>query len=256
MSSKTTTARERELPRGGTRQVRVEDLVEELRVKGFRPKSILDVGCGVGKSRRTFTRAFPDAQWLGVDIESSPEVDQRSETQGEFLTFDGVHIPLPRRSVDLVFSRQVLEHVRHPEALLRDMRRVLSDDGYLVGSTSQFEPYHSRSYWNFTIHGFKIIARDAGFEVVDVRPGIDGFTLMARTYLGRPKELSRYFQEESPVNILIDEWGALGGRSRSSVLDRKLLFAGHFCFVLRREKASTRWKRRAKALRARLVGQG
>jgi hypothetical protein len=58
--------------------------------------------------------------------------------------YDGVHIPLKEAAVDLVYSRQVFEHVRHPESLIGELHRVLKPGGLFVGSTSQLEPFYSR----------------------------------------------------------------------------------------------------------------
>ena len=97
---------------------------------------IVDVGCGAGNSVDFFRSLLPDCEWIGVDIAESPEVRQRKRSDAKFLEFDGINIPLPSDSVDLVFSRQVLEHVRYPELLLKDIARILNKDRFLVGSTS------------------------------------------------------------------------------------------------------------------------
>jgi ubiquinone/menaquinone biosynthesis C-methylase UbiE len=129
-----------------------------------------------------------------------------------------------------VYSHQVLEHVRKPELALREIARVLEPDGLFIGQTSQFEPYHSYSLWNFTVYGFKRIVEDAGMQLAELRPGIDGFTLMRRTYEGRPPEMSKYFSQESPINEEIEK---AAGDKRTQVRNfRKLLFCGQFAFVV------------------------
>jgi SAM-dependent methyltransferase len=49
-----------------------------------------------------------------------------------FEIYDGVHIPLPTSSVDLVLSNAVLEHVRQPRELVFEMHRVLKPGGVAV----------------------------------------------------------------------------------------------------------------------------
>ena len=181
-------------------QVTAEWMVKRVLDK-LPPKAVIvDVGCGAGNSVVFFRSLLPECEWIGVDITDSPEVRERKRTDAKFLEFDGINIPLPSGSVDLVFSRQVLEHVRYPEESLKDIARILKKDSFLVGQTSQLEPYHSYQYWNFTPYGFKEIAASAGIPLIEIRPGIDGPTLVRRTYEGRPKSFSQYFSTDSEVD--------------------------------------------------------
>ncbi len=207
-----------------------------LAAGGRRVRDAVDVGCGAGESALLFRRLWPGVRWVGLDIGTSAEVAQRTRRDA-FATFDGQHLPLPAASVDLVYSRQVLEHVRQPCALLREVARVLSPGGLLVGSTSHVEPYHSRSYWNFTPLGFRCLAEEAGLRVVEVRPGIDGLTLMARRALGRPRWCDRWFERESPLNRAIDWYGTLRGKDDRWRTTVKLQHCGHFTFVAVRADA-------------------
>ena len=56
----------------------------------------------------------------------SPEARERTRHDARFETFDGVSMPFDDGSFDLVYCKQVLEHVRHPEPLLAEVRRVLA----------------------------------------------------------------------------------------------------------------------------------
>ncbi len=217
-------------------QVYVDDVVA-VRVAEMEPvKAVLDLGCGAGGSVDLFRRIAPDARYFGVDIESSPEVSARTRTDGTFLSYDGVHLPFDDGQFDLVFARQVFEHVRHPELLLAEVRRVLRPEGFLVGSTSHLEPYHSYSFWNFTPFGFRTIAEDAGLEVVRLSPGIDGLTLVLRRAAGRRKFFNRFWRSESPLNRYIEFRHRRNGRSETQINLTKLDLCGQFVFELRRPK--------------------
>lgn len=220
------------LPRNHFHQSSAESVLRAHVVAGLTASRVLDFGCGDGRSINLFREILPDAKLTGVDIASSPEVDLRRRTDGEFVTYEGFELPFEDRSFDLVFSHQVLEHVRKPELALSEVARVLRPGGLFIGQTSQFEPYHSYSLWNFTVYGFKRIAEDAGLILDELRPGIDGFTLMQRSYQGRPTHMSRYFTEESPINVEIE--GTVVGRPVHICNYRKLMIAGQFVFVLRR----------------------
>lgn len=193
---------------------------------------VLDLGCGNGISLDLFREVAPNVRWIGVDIEASPEVNARTRKDGDFRTFDGVNIPLADDSVDLVYSRQVLEHVRYPEQLLVDVRRVMKPGAYFTGSTSHLEPYHSYSYWNFTPFGFKEIVEAAGLRLVEIRPGIDGVTLITRAYRGNDPAMNRWFAEESPMNQEIDQMAKKAGWSVQETTSRKLAICGQFSFLV------------------------
>jgi len=185
------------IPADHCRQSRAIEIALTM-AEASRPKLIVDLGCGRGKTVDAFRRYSPESRWVGIDIEESPEVSQRSRDDAEFMTFDGINIPFGDGEVDFIYSNQVLEHVRHPELLLRDIRRVLAPGGVFVGQTSHLEPYHSYSLWNFTIYGFKQICEDAGLTVSELRPGIDGVTLVQRTQAGRPPNSPAGSQRNHP----------------------------------------------------------
>ena len=219
------------IPRDHCRQTSAQQLLRDHVSAGFAPTNVLDSGCGDGRSIDLFKVILPQTKWTGVDIGSSPEVNARKRTDGFFFTYDGRTLPFPSESFDLVYSYQVMEHVRDPEFALREICRVLRSGGLFIGQTSQFEPYHSYSLWNFTIYGWKRIVEDAGLVLRELRPAIDGFTLMDRAYLGRPPEYNRYFSSESPKNLEIEASAMSEGKSAATINFRKLVWCGQFSFM-------------------------
>jgi SAM-dependent methyltransferase len=198
-----------------------------------RTLEVVDIGAGHGGSFDRFSRRFRKLHWVGVDIEDSPEVRGRTRTDCEFRTYNGTDLPFPDNSIDLVYSRQVFEHVRHPELLLADIARVLRPGGAFIGSVSQLEPYHSYSLWNFTYYGFSVLAHDAGLTLKELRPGIDGLSLVTRNlmkfHLRWPVDMFKpWFKLDSPLNQFI----AMHFEPRGTVEINKVKtrFAGHFCF--------------------------
>lgn len=215
------------VPNDHSRQVHSRYYLEEELSVPDAATTMVDLGCGDGSSAR-FARKFqPDLRWIGVDIVQS---DYAKAIDGEqVLFYDGVNLPFADDSVPLIYSNQVFEHVRHPEPLLRDIARVLQPGGAFVGSTSQLEPYHAFSLFNYTLYGFKVLVEEAGMVLEEVRPGIDSIALIRRQWFGRLPEHAAWFQS-SPLNEEIDEWGAKTKRRAALINARKLQFCGQFSF--------------------------
>lgn len=225
------------IPNDHSRQVRATDLIEALTyTKKLNPKDILDHGCGVGNTIPYFKNIFPKANWVGVDIDHSPEVNARKQEGSHFFTYNGINLPFIDNRFDLIFSNQVMEHVRYPEKVLSEITRVLSDDGYFIGQTSNLEPYHSFSLWNFTAYGFKRICEEAGLKLIEIRPSLDGLTLIERSYKGRLPKYAKWFSEESPYNIEIEKNATKEKKSPKIKNFRKLVYCGQFAFVCKKDK--------------------
>ncbi|MGZ4649767.1 MAG: class I SAM-dependent methyltransferase, partial [Kineosporiaceae bacterium] len=222
------------IPDDHARQVSAYDLARREMTRPDAPRLVLDLGCGDASSARVFRGVTPDVRWIGLDIaESDPARTVRDEP---VLLYDGEHIPMATGSIPLVYSRQVFEHVRYPEQVLAEVARILTPGGVFIGSTSHLEPYHAYSLWNYTPYGFKVLVEAAGLELVEIRPGPDGKALITRTYEGKLPEHSRWFVEESPLNVEIDAWGRASGRRPALVNNRKLAVCGQFCFRVRKPK--------------------
>ncbi len=198
------------------------------------PWRVLDLGCGAGGSVDVFRARDPEVQWIGLDVPGSPEAQTRSRTDARFETFDGVSMPFADGAFDLVYCKQVLEHVRRPEPLLAEVRRVLAPGGWFAGSTSQLEAYHSLSLWNYTAFGFLTLLEQADLEAIEVRPGIDGLTLIAWRLAGFHPWFHRWWGRESPLNRALTACGRILRADPQTVNATKLLFCGQFAFLARR----------------------
>lgn len=104
--------------------------------------TLLDAGCGrtapvLRKYRNKATRL------IGTDL-----VDFTETIDGiELLNNDLSKIDLPDASVDLVMSRSVIEHVQDPEAVYREIFRILRPGGRFVFLTANLWDYASLIAW-------------------------------------------------------------------------------------------------------------
>jgi SAM-dependent methyltransferase len=216
------------VPRDHSEQVTSEWYVDHLWKEGHCPHSVLDLGCGAGNSLDLFRKYDPNIAWVGLDIENSPEVQTRKLRDANFATYDGTHIPFADNTFDLIYCKQVLEHVRYPQRFMSEAARVLRPKGCLIGSTSHLEPYHSYSYWNYTPYGFSVIAGEAGLRLLEIRPSIDALSMLFTHVWQRFPAI--WWEHESPVNLVISLLAGLRKVHPQSVNALKLLFCGQFCF--------------------------
>ena len=147
-----------------------------------RPKGLLvDLGCSDGNLSSEFRRCGHTV--VGVDIHEVPGVHENVD---QFIKCDienGLPTDFPS-DVDIIVCADVLEHVRRPELLLRDLATRLTTGGVIVVSVPNFGHWYPRLRTTlglfdydtrgildrthvrfFTRRSFERTARDAGYTV-------------------------------------------------------------------------------------------
>jgi SAM-dependent methyltransferase len=122
--------------------------------------SVLDFGCGTRPYESWFAAA--GARYQGADLDPGHEIAIRAD--GTLAAADG--------SADLVASFSVLEHVWDVATYLREARRVLKRDGWLLLSThgSWFYHPHPGDYRRWTAEGLRREIETHGFRLSAMRP--------------------------------------------------------------------------------------
>ncbi|WP_224962072.1 class I SAM-dependent methyltransferase [Geomonas subterranea] len=120
-----------------------------------RTMSVLEVGSGIGTRcllgtglfGGSFTGIEPCANsyaMLGRAIQEmkalNPHLDYR------YLNAGGEDTGLPSESFDVILSFEVMEHVREPEQVLREMYRLLKPGGRLFLSTCNYDSFYEGHY--------------------------------------------------------------------------------------------------------------
>lgn len=232
------------LPKDGT--VRAKDWhylrkLPQLLGTGSEPVRLLDLGAGDGRSKAVATRALgaDGLAWTGVDIGDSTEHLNRPEGAPQVDVYNGVDLPYADAAFDVVFSKQVLEHVRYPDRVLAEVNRVLTPGGLFIGSVSQLEPYHSRSIFNWTHYGIRTVFGDHGIKVIELTAGVDGTLLMMRALLGYDTGLNKFFEAETPLNQIVDAVFERSDHSAERNAQTKarlrLKIAGHIHFLAEKQ---------------------
>lgn len=122
-------------------------------------KRVLDIACGAGYGSALLAKTAQRV--TGCDI--SPEAITYCQThyQHENLTFeimDVRNINYPDMSFDMICSFETLEHVAEGELFLKEITRLLTNDGTLIISTPLGgpvgNPYHLAYYQRGTFSGY------------------------------------------------------------------------------------------------------
>jgi SAM-dependent methyltransferase len=125
---------------GVGRQV-AADLVRAMKaaLRGGRPTSILDWGCGSGRVTHHLVQHLPGTLIAGSDVDSTAISWCRTRFKGLRFESHSTLPPLPfsSSSFDVVLGSSVFTHLdaAHQAAWIREIHRVLKPDGRLIAST-------------------------------------------------------------------------------------------------------------------------
>ena len=108
--------------------------------------SVLDLGCGTGRFSQALANRFA-ADVVGVDPSAKMLEQARTKPHSSRIQYAmgrGEEIPLPSRSVDLVFMSMVFHHFKSPALVARECGRVLCEGGLVflrAGTLEQISLY-------------------------------------------------------------------------------------------------------------------
>lgn len=163
----------------------------KTKIKSYTNKDsfLLDVACGTG------ILALDIAPYVGnvcaVDISSNMvDVAKKKEMQAkvnniEIAVADAYELPFSNEVFDVVLLANLLHVVKEPAVVVREARRVLKKNGYILVSTACFNKGEESSKSHFSLlklvktlgiirylnfykkNDVDTIIRDAGFEIID-----------------------------------------------------------------------------------------
>lgn len=120
---------------------------------------ILDFGCGEGTRLNWVAQNKTGS--LGLDIsQKGTELARKKYPRLNFKKADLEKVPLKDKSFDLVYSAYVLEHLSHPEKVLKEAMRLLKPKGHLLliapnyGAPNRCSPPFKGSRQRKLIKGF------------------------------------------------------------------------------------------------------
>ncbi len=146
-------------------QVELTPLLEEHLARYFfarefvQGQRVLDLGCGTGYG--SYYLSQKGAQFvLATDIDAEAIQYARLHYKAPNLAYfqsNGSHLPLSQQTFNIIVSFEVIEHLQAVEAYLTEISRVMTDNGWLIGSTpnkliysmganESHNPFHWREY--------------------------------------------------------------------------------------------------------------
>lgn len=152
-------------------------------------KKVLDVGCATGRIAEKLKKE-KDCYVVAVEINkemakiAKKRCDQVIVADAELLK----RLNFPKGYFDIILFADLLEHCRNPEGILQNLRKYLTDRGYILVSIPNVANWEIRlklllgkfDYRGgtilddghlrfFTLRSIKELIRKAGFEVIEVK---------------------------------------------------------------------------------------
>ncbi len=141
--------------------------------------TVLDLGTGSGYALRALRETREVGRGVGLDASGAMVRNAREYTDDgavDFLAGDFQHLPLRDDSVDHVWSMEAFYYARDPDAVLRELRRVLRPGGTFFCAVNFFEESEHTHEWQEQVGvemrlwdraQYREAFRSAGFHVAE-----------------------------------------------------------------------------------------
>ena len=160
-------------------ETRIDEAVRRFGDEAPHGARVLDAGAGEGRHRA----CFESQRYLGVDLAVGDaawdygDIDCRADLEA---------LPFRAGVFERALSIVVLEHTKHPGAVLSEIAQTLKPGGRLLLVVPQQWEVHQapHDYFRFTRYGIEHLLDQAGFEEIEVEALGGHFSLLARRLIG------------------------------------------------------------------------
>ncbi len=106
---------------------------------------LIDIGCGSGiQIREIGTGGYRFAVGIDVSLNAVKYAREKAPENTDFIIADAQHLPLKPACATKIVCAEIIEHLKSPDALVSEIKRVLGDGGIVVITTP-----NDRSVWGF-----------------------------------------------------------------------------------------------------------
>lgn len=157
------------------------------KVKEIKAKRILDYGCAHGPVMMNLAARYPDAEYVGYDINQKNIDIGREWAEKDFPAAEfrlGTHNAI-EGEYDCILATEVLEHVPDPAEVVEALKKHLTPDGIMI-ITVPYGRWESLGYeahpgWRAHIHHFE---RADLLEMFGKQPGYKLLAMPTNNFLG------------------------------------------------------------------------
>ena len=149
------------------------------KIDEFKPKSIIDIGCGYGRYLKVISKNFPNIRLVGIDISSSQIKYARKYCENysniEFFEIDGKHIPYEKNSFDMSITYGCLQHVRHRDLnyFFTQIKSITKQYSILIeyDKPYRYNPMKNK-YWHYN-HNYNNLFKNENMNKNTLNPNGD-----------------------------------------------------------------------------------
>jgi SAM-dependent methyltransferase len=208
---------------GSTAVMQIEYLLEKYSKRSATSfRSVLDWGCGCGRTTWALSEMLPDVNVMGIDIDGPNLNFARSIVPRASFQLSGLYPPLrlENGAVDLIFSQSVFTHLSETaqDLWLAELDRILAPDGVAIISlqlevTSLARFFDLDAIQTYFIYGIEDYVRD---------PALDG-VIADKDYYRTTFHTTEYIKERwgKVFDIVGIEPGFIGGHQDAVICVKK-----------------------------------
>ncbi|MGB3921681.1 MAG: class I SAM-dependent methyltransferase [Minisyncoccia bacterium] len=154
-------------------------------------EKVLDLGSG-GSSYGEF---FPNRVTVDIDPNRKPDI-----------VADAENLPFKDGEFSVVLSTEMLEHVRNPNKVEKEIRRVTAQGGTLILSTRFVFPLHDtpHDYWRFTKYGLQELFKE--WQIIELIPETKNFSAVAVLLQRMSFQSTFHFNKMIKLILLLISW--------------------------------------------------
>lgn len=121
-------------------------ILNHLTYKGI-PLRVVDMGCGDGRAmdkmlKMLVRRNVSIEKVYAIDIQ--PTLREAQNIQVLRADLNDPHLPIPSNSIHIVYSLETIEHLINPIKYIKEIHRILVDQGLIALSTPNLLAWYNR----------------------------------------------------------------------------------------------------------------